>query len=269
MQLYNVLAPFVQQPKGKVQDISYLKTLDQLLNTIYSGIDESELPNIIDICRSRSSSILKEIQSALGLHSIMGGEQEVNFKELYGDTKNLTRPLIESYRNAADVLLAAIKDDKLSTLEQRMKNAIPAIFLFRHAIELALKALLLCICPRIENPKHDLTSAWEKVREGLESKNWFNIEICHRVKICDQVNHTLALLKICGLDKSEEFFRYLEAKPEGKDLIALIDCEPFNLYGVCSRLGEIIDRFDHFLLKLYEEEWQAKHAVVDESLSTT
>ena len=73
----------------------------------------------------------------------------------------------------------------------------------------------------------------------------------------DLAAHTLHLLSLWGLDKSEQLFRYSTTGDN-----SLLDIESFNIFGMAERLGEFVSFMGSILLNLLEAKWQATHTEI-------
>ena len=211
--------------EGRIDHIKYLKTLANLLKSIYSETPESDMPMILDKCQKRIHLISDTIKATLGIIKIMGGDDQINFKKLY-EQGSLPNIIIDGYADGAYSIISAIKDSKFSTPEQMLKQSIAAIFLLRHTIELAIKELMICLGIEGDSIGHDLNRAWDLVQPELERKNLLNS------KDQDMIIHTLNILEDWGLDESEEIFRYLKTNDGSNKM----DDRSFNFHSLCERL---------------------------------
>lgn len=142
--------------------------------------------------------------------------------------------IAEAYIQAAKAMPALAADKYIS----RDNAFFPCAFLFRHAFELALKAIIADGCllfsedfPSKLKNEHDLKTLWEKARSII-------------VKIWDDDPETLdpideIIIEYSRVDPNGQTFRY-EKTLQGKSMTASLP-EQISLHNIADRSSKLFD----------------------------
>jgi hypothetical protein len=141
--------------------------------------------------------------------------------------------LWDGYKEAGDLLFARFLDDKLKSVPINFLGLIyPALFCYRHFMELGFKRILIWYG---RHPtKHKLTKLWEEVRTLIERDN---LDVCRET--LDAVSSIVADFE--AIDDSSEGLRYAVHKQKRR-LIKL----PLGRIAF-EEIPNIMRRMDNFL----------------------
>ncbi len=152
---------------------------------------------------------------------------------------------IAGYKDAADILVRKIIDNNLRPGAKIM----PIIFLYRHFIELSLKAIikygnqLFSINSKHDYPPiHNITTLWENARIIIE-RRWPNAEL----DVLDVVEYIIGQFAI--IDPESYSSRYYELK-DGS--ITMENLSQNQIYINIENMFEIMGSMDNFLSDVVE-----------------
>lgn len=184
---------------------------------------------------------------------------------------NLSAPMdeIDSFLKLAEIfhfsaeMLYAVSGDGLNncqgmglTPEFFNNNFVPTVYLYRHAIELIMKALLEEIEPEDIPEKHDLRFLWDRCKATI-TKNGFSFVFL------DDIEKDLTWLEQKGV-LDDQLYRYPYSKKNKSENIHLKDQGPIDTKCIVT-MGGLYLRIHEIVLSIV----RVKHPNFMNTLTTT
>ena len=160
-------------------------------------------------------------------------------------------PFIKGYKDAADIIICKISETNGTSIDGLVY---PALYLYRHHIELFLKDLIhVCgnlyefddVEPFLSKRSHSISSLWSKLKEFLAASREYQESISQDLNPFDSL-----ISEVSIFDKSGTSFRY-HKDTNGKVILCNPDtnepvkhCNLFVLYEEMQKFSEILECLD-------------------------